>query len=116
MANVRVLQLAVGLLVIFVMPVLGFDPMAPPGTAPIKDSGKNFQKIDKKPKVQGYVLRQIVIHKSVKSAVINGYIVNEGSTIHNAYVQSIKENSVVLNVLGKRREIILESKLPKIRR
>ncbi len=102
----------------FLAPVtLAVDPMAPPSAR-----GKNLideysKKVKvKKTKVQGYVLRQIVSREKDKSAVINGYIVNEGSYINNAYVYKIKENSVVLSVKGKRKEITLESKLPRIRR
>ena len=104
-------------LVVLLAPfALGGDPMAPPNA---RDKGVNDEysrKVDvKKSKKQRYILRQIVNRKKDKSAVINGYIVNEGSYINNAYVRRIKENSVVLSVKGKRKEIMLESKLPRIR-
>ena len=90
--------------------------MAPPYARDKSVSDEYSQKVNvKKIKKQRYVLRQIVNREKDKSAVINGYIVNEGSYIHNAYVRHIKENSVVLNVEGKRKEIVLESKLPRIR-
>ncbi|MEH6346541.1 MAG: hypothetical protein V7785_15725 [Bermanella sp.] len=97
--------------------VLSFDPMAPPG------ANKSINEIStsKKPSSpraikDSYILRQIVIRNNSRSAVINGYVVNEGSLIKNAKVQKIDENSVVIKVSGKHRVLTLESALPNIRR
>ena len=105
------------LLLFFLTPAaLASDPMAPP-YAREKSTGEYSKKLNiKKSTVQGYILRQIVSREKDRSAVVNGYVVNEGSYINNAYVERIKENSVVLIIKSKRKEIILESKLPKIRR
>ena len=97
--------------------VLSFDPMAPPGAQKDKTDYLNARKSTRKKVVKdSYILRQIVIHNHARSAVINGYIVNEGSFINNAQVQKIEENSVVIKVLGKRRVLTLEPALPNIRR
>ena len=116
MAKARFVQVGLCLCVLS-LPVLGLDPMAPPYARGKASSDEFSQKLQvSKPKQQAYVLRQIVSREEVKSAVINGYIVNEGSYIHNAFVRKINENSVVLNIKGKRKEIILENPLPRIRR
>ena len=105
-----------GPLILLAPLALGGDPMAPPH---FKGKGGNDEYSPKteikKVVKQRYILRQIVSRENDRSAVINGYIVNEGSFINNAYVRHIKENSVVLSVKGKLKEIILESKLPRIR-
>ena len=105
------------LLVIMAPLAFGFDPMAPPNAKnETVQSGISKKAQPKKIKQQAYVLRQIVSRDTLKSAVINGHVVTEGTYIDGAFIQSIKENSVVLKVKGKRTEIILESKLPRIRR
>ena len=99
------------------LPALGYDPMAPPGFERGEiDSVTASKKPSPKTKGSGFVLRQIVIHASSKSAVINGYIVSEGSYIKGARVQHINSNSVELMVLGKKKVLTLEAKLPRIRR
>jgi|GEM_PF-1704678 len=99
------------------VPALAFDPMAPPGFKGNEiDSAVATKKTPKKAKKSGYVLRQIVIHASNKSAVINGYIVNEGGYIKDALVKKINKNTVELMVLGKKKVLTLEARLPRIRR
>jgi len=96
---------------------LAFDPMAPPEfKGGEQDSPVVTKKSTKKSKKNVYVLRQIVIHPSNKSAVINGYIVNEGSYIKDALVKKINKNTVELLVLGKKKILTLEARLPRIRR
>jgi len=92
---------------------LAFDPMAPPG----------FQKIDKKthstlrakPSQSNYILRQIVIRDDYKSAVINGYVVNEGGYIKGARVMRIGEQEVVINVSGKETTLYLKPNVARVR-
>ena len=103
------------------LPALGYDPMAPPGFErgeidSVTASKKPSPKAKTKAKASDFVLRQIVIHASSRSAVINGYIVSEGSYIKGARVQRINSNSVELMVLGKKKVLTLEVKLPRIRR
>ena len=116
-----------GLLVLIVMclPLSGwaFDPMAPPGFNKgtidnAMQNGKASQTSVKTQakKTEGFTLRQVVISNAGKSAVINGYIVNEGSYLNNAYVKTIEANSVTLLVKGKIRQLTLEESIPKIRR
>ncbi len=103
--------------VLLSVPAQAYDPMAPPGFKGGEiDSTTTTKKSPKKPKKSGYVLRQIVIHASNKSAVINGYIVNEGSYIKDALVKKINNNTVELVVLGKKKVLTLEANLPRIRR
>ncbi len=105
------------LVCVFCIPVQAYDPMAPPGFKGGEiDSSMATKKSPKKAKKSGYVLRQIVIHASNKSAVINGYIVNEGSYIKDALVKKINNNTVELVVLGKKKVLTLEASLPRIRR
>jgi len=96
---------------------MAYDPMAPPGydqshlevtTSKVKTS--------KKIKRRGFTLRQIVIYPNSKRAVINGYVVHEGSYLKNAFVKKINKNTVEILVLGKKRILTLEAKLPRIRR
>jgi len=103
--------------VLLSVPAKAYDPMAPPGFKDGEiDSTTATKKSPKKAKKSGYVLRQIVIHASNKSAVINGYIVNEGSYIKDALVKKINNNTVELVVLGKKKVLTLEASLPRIRR
>ena len=96
--------------------VLSFDPMAPPGANQgIKETFTSKKSSSPRKLKDSYILRQIVIHEKLRSAVINGYVVNEGSYLKNAQVEKIEENSVVLKVSGKRRVLTLEPPLPKIR-
>lgn len=101
--------------------VFGYDPMAPPGYSKgtIDNAMQGVAKketVTTKPAETGFILRQVVISPSGKSAVINGYIVNEGSYLKNAYVKSIEANSVTLLVKGKTRQLTLEESVPRIRR
>jgi len=114
--SVCVYALLIGLTCLTNLAALAYDPMAPPGfeQGEIDSSGEK-RKANKKAIKRGYILRQIVIYPHSKSAVINGYVVNEGSYLKNAQVEKIEENSVVLKVSGKRRVLILEPPLPKIR-
>jgi len=99
------------------VPAQAFDPMAPPGFKGGEiESSTATKKSPKKTKKSGYVLRQIVIHASNKSAVINGYIVNEGGYIKDALVKKINKNTVELMVSGKKKVLTLEARLPRIRR
>ncbi|MEY8205076.1 MAG: hypothetical protein RPR40_08350, partial [Bermanella sp.] len=86
------------------LPALAYDPMAPPGFERGEIDSVTASKTSPtktKDRASDFVLRQIVIHDSSKSAVINGYIVSEGSYIKGARVQRINSNSVELMVLGK---------------
>ncbi len=108
------------LLMIFIsFSSLAYDPMAPPGfeRGDIDSSSANANKgIKKKANKAAYTLRQIVIHPTNKSAVINGYVVQEGSYLKGAKVEKININTVELTVLGKPKVLTLEAKLPRIRR
>ncbi len=106
------------------LPAIAFDPMAPPGYErgnidsffnKKKESSNNSAKKPKK-QAKDYILRQIVIHGAGKSAVINGYVVNEGSWLKGGFIQTINKESVEIIVAGKKRVLTLEVKLPKIRR
>jgi hypothetical protein len=104
---------------LFVSPILAiaYDPMAPPGYQQSEiDSAVGKEKSIKKVKVRDFTLRQIVIYPNSKSAVINGYVVNEGSYLKNALVKKISKNTVELLVRGKKKVLTLEAKLPRIRR
>lgn len=94
-----------------------YDPTAPPGaqsvSAPSVKTIKGKLKQAKKP---AFILRQIVINGENKSAVINGYIVNEGSYINNALVKAINKETVKLSLAGKTKVLRLITRLPKIRR
>ena len=94
-----------------------FDPMAPPaykqGSMGVTLSKKAQTRSTKKS--SGFVLRQLVISPLGKSAVINGYVVNEGSFVNHALVQSIDANSVTLLVKGKVKQLTLEESIPRIR-
>lgn len=94
-----------------------YDPTAPPGSQPVnvlldKKIRKNAKQVNK----TGFVLRQIVINGEKKSAVINGYIVNEGSYINNALVKVIDKETVKISLAGKTKVLRLKTRLPKIRR
>ncbi len=94
-----------------------YDPMAPPGyETAFVDEEKVEKKSAKKHNRPNYILRQIVHRGDNRSAVINGYVVNEGTYLKNAYVKTISENSVVLSVSGRDKTLKLEAKLPKVRR
>jgi hypothetical protein len=104
---------------ILVNPILAiaYDPMAPPGYQQSEiGSTVGKEKTIKRVKVRDFTLRQIVIYPHNKSAVINGYVVNEGSYLKNALVKKISKNTVELLVLGKKKVLTLEAKLPRIRR
>ena len=94
-----------------------FDPMAPPG---MDGSAKRVPSASKKAatvkKAAAFYLRQIVIKGERRSAVINGYIVNEGSYINSALVEKIEENKVTIKHKGKIKVLTLQTRLPKIRR
>ncbi len=105
------------LLIFFGTPASAYDPMAPPGYERGEiDLTKGGAKAPQKAKVRDFILRQIVIYPTSKSAVINGYVVHEGSYLKNAFVKKISENTVELVVLGKKKVLTLEAKLPRIRR
>ncbi len=94
-----------------------YDPMAPPGyEATFTDGQKNIKRAAHKSERANYVLRQIVHRGEKRSAVINGYVVNEGSYLKNAYVKSIGKNSVVLSISGRDKTLKLEASLPRVRR
>jgi predicted acyltransferase (DUF342 family) len=94
-----------------------YDPTAPPGSQPVNvPLDKKIRKNAKQVKKPGFVLRQIVINGEKKSAVINGYIVNEGSYINNALVKAIDKETVKLSLAGKTKVLRLKTRLPKIRR
>lgn len=96
----------------------GYDPMAPPGYDQLDIDGGNKKTVaaTKAKRAPAFVLQQIVIKQSNRSAVINGYVVNEGSYLTNARVKKINPNTVVLMVSGKEQTLTLESRLPKVRR
>lgn len=99
--------------VLIAVNTMAFDPMAPPG----------FQKIDRKnnsvsrtkPAESKYILRQIVIRDAYKSAVINGYVVNEGGYIKGAKVMLIDKQAVVINVSGKEKTLYLKPNVARVR-
>ena len=94
--------------------VWSYDPTAPPGSQ--SASAKTIDRTLKQVKKPAYILRQIVINGENKSAVINGYIVNEGSYIDNALVKEIDKETVKLSLAGKTKVLRLKTRLPKIRR
>ena len=108
------------LLIIFIsFSSMAYDPMAPPGfeRGDIDSSSLSSSKlVKKKLKKSDYILRQIIIRPTTRSAVINGYIVHEGSYLKGAKIEKIKVNTVELTVLGKRKVLTLEARLPRIRR
>lgn len=106
------------LLIVFAANSWGFDPMAPPGYDLLDVDGVNKKEASSiKKSVQAeYVLQQIVIKDVSRSAVINGYVVNEGSYLKKARVKKINSNTVILDVSGKEKTLTLESRLPKVRR
>lgn len=91
-----------------------YDPTAPPGAQSV--SVKDIKKKSVQVKKPAFILRQIVINGEKKSAVINGYIVNEGSYINNALVKAIDKETVKLSLAGKTKVLRLKTRLPKIRR
>jgi hypothetical protein len=93
--------------------VWGFDPMAPPGYQ--QDTSKVTQKTVKVKPVTTYTLRQVVIGKEHKSAVINGFVVTEGEYIKSALVKSITENKVILKVKNKQTTLYLKPNKVKVR-
>lgn len=91
----------------------GFDPMAPPGYQQPKSVNAPASKSKQsKPK---YVLRQIVIREDRKSAVINGYVMNEGGYIKGARVTRISANEVVLQLANKQKILRLKPDIARIR-
>ncbi len=104
------------LLLFFLSPTLtmAYDPMVPPSYNKEKKDVK--VKPRKKIRARDFTLHQIVIYPDRKIAVINGYIVNEGSYLKKALVKKINENTVELRVSGKKKMLSLEAKLPRIRR
>ncbi|MFT6835020.1 MAG: hypothetical protein ACJA0H_001054 [Francisellaceae bacterium] len=93
--------------------VWGFDPMAPPGYQ--YNTVKENAKVKNVKAPPTYTLRQIVIGKEHKSAVINGYVVAEGEYIKRALVKSISENKVILEVKNKQRTLYLKPNTVKVR-
>lgn len=61
-------------------------------------------------------LRQIIMSERGNRAVINGYIVKEGSYIANARVSKIQANQVTLVQSGKEVILNLNSQYPRVRR
>ncbi len=105
------------LFMFFNAPASAYDPMAPPGYERGEiDNTKRQANTSKKVKSRDFILRQIVIYPNSKSAVINGYVVHEGSYLKGALVKKINDNTVELMVLGKKKVLTLEAKLPRIRR
>lgn len=104
------------LIVTLLIPVFAwsYDPMAPPGYQQLKPEYKS--KVKKTSAQTGYILRQIVISQKGKSAVINGYVVNEGSYLKNAVVKSIQANKVILKVSGKEQVLYLNPESVRVRR
>jgi type II secretory pathway component PulC len=112
-----------GMLVLLAMSTWSYDPMAPPGynkgtidNAIQSKTKSKKERVSRDSKNKGFSLRQIVISGLGKSAVINGYIVNEGSYVNNAYVKEIRNQSVILQIKGKTRTLTLEETLPRVRR
>jgi hypothetical protein len=93
--------------------VLAFDPMAPPGYQQVESGNKTVT--TKKVQKSDFVLRQIVIRKNQKSAVINGYVVNEGGYIKGARVTRIEANKVVLQLANKQKILRLKPNIARIR-
>lgn len=93
----------------------GYDPMAPPGVQSYKPSNKKIT--NEKPVQPSYVLRQIVIRENDnKSAVINGYVLNEGGYLKGALVKNIYANKVILDVAGKERILYLKPNVARVRK
>ena len=109
----RTVVLVMGL----VLPIIswGYDPMAPPGA---KTAQQPEKIVKKSKKIQpGYTLSQIVIRKNDrKSAVINGYVLNEGGYLKRALVKRIHANKVILSVAGKERVLHLKPKVARVRK
>ena len=115
-------KILVVMLIGYLHTAFAYDPMAPPGFNKGTIDNAMQQAVSEKNQVQkqkapaGFTLRQVVISPAGKSAVINGYIVNEGSYLNNAYVQSIEADQVTLLVKGKTRTLTLKEAVPRIRR
>lgn len=103
----------IGLSLLVSLNVLAFDPMAPPGYQRAESGSKAI--VTKKTRSADYVLRQIVIRKDQKSAVINGYVVNEGGYIKGARVTRIEANKVVLELKNKQKILRLKPNIARIR-
>ena len=91
-----------------------FDPMAPPGFQQ-KPVGTVVTKKAAKKSPQ-YVLRQGVIRNDNKSAVINGYVLNEGDYIKGAKVVKIEANKVILEISKKQKILQLKPNIARVRR
>lgn len=91
----------------------GFDPMAPPGYQ--QDTSKVTKKTAKIKPAERYTLRQVVIGKEYKSAVINGSVVTEGDYIKSALVKLITEKKVILQVKNKQTTLYLKPNTVKVR-
>lgn len=102
------------LLILQPITVCAFDPMAPPGYQEIKPEKTIVKKV--KPRQPEYILKQIVIRTdNSKSAVINGYVLNEGGYLKGAKVIQITSNQVVLDIAGKEKVLNLKPKVARIR-
>lgn len=116
-------KILVVMLIGYLHTAFAYDPMAPPGfNKGTIDNAMHQSVSEKKKQVKtktasaGFTLRQVVISPAGKSAVINGYIVNEGSYLNSAYVQSIEADQVIILVKGKTRTLTLKEAVPRIRR
>lgn len=109
--NMKILCL-VGILL--VSSAWAFDPMAPPGFQKKSVPASTLKKAAKiAPK---YILRQIVIRGDRKSAVINGYVLNEGDLIKGAKVMKIEANKVILEISKKQKTLQLKPNIARVRR
>lgn len=98
-----------------------FDPTAPPGyEAGTLDGamGKQsvYKRTPKKTASPEWTLRQIVYRPDGKSAVINGWVVQEGDTVKGAVIKRIEPEKVVLSAKGKEVVLSIAPSRPKIRR
>lgn len=91
-----------------------YDPMMPAGYR-VKEIKHTVTKLKATPPAS-YVLRQILLSERGNRAVINGYVVKEGSTIAKARVSKIESNKVVLIHSGKQVVLTLNHQIPKVRR
>lgn len=99
----------------------GFDPTAPPGyEAGTVDSAMGKQSVylvsPKKTVAPEWILRQIVYRVDGKSAVINGWVVQEGDTVKGAIIKRIEPEKVVLSAKGKDVVLSIAPDRPKVRR
>lgn len=96
------------------------DPMAPPGydsRLNTTDDAKKIHKTHKRKKrgSKGYVVQQVLIRGTSKTATINNRLVQEGDTVGKAKVLSIAKKRVVIAIGGKRKVLPVQERYPDIK-